>query len=697
MEKDFALLGLHPQLKPAFDTLRKYSNDTILPLLNEAGLLSVAWSLFFLPLADHFVTRVDVVARAQVLSLARAVLITHTDGATDAPSVALLVLLCGLPFDEIAKKLGCEAVPSDPVAPIEPPDDAVDLDGAESQLLAMEEEDFWAPDDDGGAGNAADATGDSGGRRKPSEALLWTAARLAVAKLSPAAKEALREGGRKLHAAFREVRAHLVPEAKARDDGDAFVRWTTLRDQWSLGAASARTKVSATAKSKEARPAAAPEEPLGRGERKRAPSRRFDDAEPSTKKPQVDPAREEEEALAAEMSARLVREQGKNIACVRQTLLSMLLSKMPDFVGLRLSPLPSKSLPYHLCESYFRLKDVARYLTGGVEAGVTLSSLFNVPSTVNAVILNGGRTFSTLSQQKGFKETATVTLKSEGRVFLDTLYGTPDERAAKRKEAEDVAKNRPDKRQHAPMGKLKPRVPVSKRRGRVTEQRFTSFLAKADEKGLFSKAPPTPPEPPPPPAAEPPPQSQFAIKFETRGELSSTFAEKMEWLKQRLIVALDPGQRWVVSGVVVRVVSYRVESIEGTEAAGDGKVKGEARPAPATVHVELEYRRLRVSGRKWSFIRFDDAACKAAEVSEAQKQVESIMKDFARDEFLRADPSKRVEDVCKTLNGNVTAKLNAAVDELLDEERVQRKDARLRHQKKLALELVRHIDNLGKR
>ena len=718
--------------------LRAYGREHVVPLIHAAGLVRCARTLFFVPLAQHMVTRVDVVCRSQLLSMARTLLFARTDGASDAPSLALVFIFCDASVEEITGVLKS--------------DGDVELDSA---LGAQ----HWDPADVEEARVGDDAADDDATNNRSNE-VLWKAARGEFQKLSPAAQKCVQDGGAALHREFANVRKMLQPAHQHGHVSEPFALWETLRDGWALGAPASREQVSAPPVRK---PREDPPADTGPGKRTRTASSRLQDIgarEP--KKPAVDPAAQKEQERAAKLAKRLVHPARSNIAYVRETLLRMVLAVLPMCAGLRLAQLPTKAMPVHVCRAYFGasgIKGLRAFLAGpNVDKSlITLSGLFNVPDTVSSIMFGGGRTFSTFTD-KAEKVTVTSTLMADaqrGQVKLDTIYGAPQDRAVKRDAAQRKAATRQAK------GKPTARVPVSKLRGRLTEKRFRSFVDAGAGKSALEN--PLPPPPPPPPPADPPepPKPQFNIKFATVGALHPHWQPKLDWLKQRLIVALDPGQRWVVSGVVVRLASYTV--VEGKTGDED------TAPVPPTVSLEFEYQRLRISGRRWQTYRFDEsgppvsedvvsamrqavesalsadegsapagpaegikrdmsgqgaagpnareelnpAAHAEREASGARPAVESIVADLAGEEFLLAEPAARIRHIKNLLvspnadagaaaaaaanNESVRAKLDAAVRDMLDEERVQRKDARVRHRKQLALQLVRHIDQLGRR
>ncbi len=94
----FEMLGLDQALAPTFHVLRDYCSERVLPLIQHAGLYNIVSSIFFGPLANHMVTRVDVVAKMQVLAMLRSVFCAHCEGASDAPSLTIVFAFCGLPL-----------------------------------------------------------------------------------------------------------------------------------------------------------------------------------------------------------------------------------------------------------------------------------------------------------------------------------------------------------------------------------------------------------------------------------------------------------------------------------------------------------------------------------------------------------------------------------------------------------------------
>jgi hypothetical protein len=169
----------------------------------------------------------------------------------------------------------------------------------------------------------------------------------------------------------------------------------------------------------------------------------------------------------------------------------------------------------------------------------------------------------------------------------------------------------------------------------------------------------------------------------------------LSWLCDHPIVTLDPGQRWIVSGIIARLLSFKVVVNDETNTA--------------TVELVFEFRKLRISGRKWMAYKYAVAGVGAAEEStveedleekfipQAAGQVQSLLAELADSKFLLAKPEDQLAQLQKMFageHGNVKERLDAAMVDVLDRERTLRTESRLLHQKRLSLDFVRKINSL---
>jgi hypothetical protein len=208
------------------------------------------------------------------------------------------------------------------------------------------------------------------------------------------------------------------------------------------------------------------------------------------------------------------------------------------------------------------------FLVGGFSDGAPLSS----------VRYSGGNFLSALSL-KHRKATATRLLKSNeshGKTTrLSDLYGSATEREKQREKVVETAVKRHGETSPKLRGPDN-RVPVSLKRGYVTDDRFFANVDELRSTGVFVKSSVQNPG-----ADSSGGDVLFTILLQSLGQLNKAHAEiLLSWLKEHPLLVFDPGLRWIVSGILARLIKYEM----GT----DGSVK-----------LEFAYRNVRVSGRKW--------------------------------------------------------------------------------------------------
>lgn len=653
--------GIHKELQDAFELLRQQGRRQVLEparALGLAGGVGVAdeeddaedddssevaettgpfKSLFVRALGDDMVTRLDVPARSQVVSILRTLFFIMSEGVSNNAFLTVYFAFSS------------------------------SLENARAELSLLEAEDMDDDEQNASSAAQADATNgeaflddeykpvddDSDKRAKSSACVLLSRARLAFQRALEEEKSLLLLAGEKL----QFVLNCLVPASVYGVAVTAFDRFDAFRKNSSFGVAKARTK--------------------GGGDATRRGQAPF---------------------------------QSESIGTIRDRLFSVLLEHIPDHPGLRPAPLPSKAVPWHLTASVFvAVPALRRYLAGPLSEEEkklfpnldssklstavlpeTLCSLFNIGgfsyrSTINSVLFNGGSYISAFSMDQK-KSSATRKLKSKpDGVKLDELYASAKERA----EAGSKAKEKATKRGANVKGP-DVRVPVAKKRGYVTENRYFEnleqlhgkaaeqekvrsgkrvetptlqrgvfFNARAEDAPLMNK----------PPLEEP---VQFVVKIQSDKQLWKNAELLLEWLKDHPLVVLDPGKRWVVRGIVARFV--------------DGTINN------GTLSLSFVYRGLRVSGRKWSFYTQDVDVGVPVECTELKKIVQSAL-DRMTKEFLQSHD--QVGDLKKIFAADgFVEELDESFSCLLDGRAVRRKETRLKHQQRIALNFCRTISSL---
>ena len=313
---------------------------------------------------------------------------------------------------------------------------------------------------------------------------------------------------------------------------------------------------------------------------------------------------------------------------------------------------------------------------------ISLPMLFPVGGFPNGVmnsIKYTGQGYFSAFCLKQVKRTATRVLKSNesrGRTTaLNALYNPPSERDAERQEAVRKAADRQDAKPGNMNGSAK-RVPTGKERGFVTADRFMNNMDQLkqefnnDLKERFNSGQ----SGRPPDSESDSHDVQFKIRLQSLGKLDKAHSEHvLKWLMDHPLVVLDPGLRWVLSGILARLIKSHVED--------DG-----------TVELVFEYRILRISGRKWA--QFEESAESDSFLEQKlEATVRGAVEKLSSPEFLKAnDKTEFVQRVFT--DDTFDDDLKASFDKILSEKAIRRKEARLAHQKKLSLQFVRRIDEL---
>ncbi len=659
--------GIHQALHSAFEKLRQFGRKHVFEPARALGLAGGAEikivaeedfdddddvgkvaktgpfkSIFVTSLGDDMVTRLDVPARSQVVSILRTLLFIFSEGVSNNAFLSVYFAFSSS-MANFQDELGV----------VEADDENVHDAASAAQTDAADGESFL--NDDFVPLDEVDAEKP---RRSSAEVLL-TRARLAYQVLHEHEKVLLRRGGQKLQFVLQS----LVPRSVYGDAAAAFDRFDAFRKKTSFGVAKARAKSDG--------------EVIRKGH---APF------------------------------------QSECIGTLRDRLFSVLLEHLPDHPGFRLAPLPSQAVALRLRASEFEaFPALRRYIAGALSeeekvlfpklysskldpapTSVTLSSLFDIGgfsngAKVNSVYFNGGSYISAFSMNQK-KASATRLLKANpDGVKLDALFGSPKERAEASAKAKETAAKR-----GANVDGPDCRVPVSKKRGCVTEERFFDNMEKlrhkADDKEenenrkrtvqssaqqqrrAFFKASVSedaPPKPPPDPA-EP---IQFVVKLQSNKDCWMHAELLLEWLKDHPLVVLDPGKRWVVRGIIARFV-------DGTINRNDGSVS-----------LAFMYRGLRVSGRAWNYCQKDVGVPVEDFKAELEKSVESVLERMTEKEFLQSDD--QIGDLSKIFaSASFACELDESCSRLLDGRAVRRKEKRLKHQGTIALNFCRKISRL---
>jgi hypothetical protein len=178
------------------------------------------------------------------------------------------------------------------------------------------------------------------------------------------------------------------------------------------------------------------------------------------------------------------------------------------------------------------------------------------------------------------------------------------------------------------------------------------------------------------------------LKLQSPANVREGWKVLLNWIIEHPIVSLDTGQRWIVSGIIARLLSFE-------EVKVDEKT--------TTVHLRFEFRKLRISGRQWMAHKFaaaDDDVVEEfiltqQEQTEAATKVQSLLTELTDTKFLCAKSEDQLATLQKMFAGvRVKERLDAAMEDILDRDQILRTESRLLHQKRLSLDFVRKIDSL---
>jgi len=179
-------------------------------------------------------------------------------------------------------------------------------------------------------------------------------------------------------------------------------------------------------------------------------------------------------------------------------------------------------------------------------------------------------------------------------------------------------------------------------------------------------------------------EPKFTIKLQSNAAPTIAAARAtLTWLLMHPLVVLDPGDRWVVSGIVAVLLSFDLKE------NADGGV---------FVDLDFAFRAVRVSGYKWSNYEFKAPEVPAEEQQAALNHVRSMLEEFTSPEFLTAAADVRSRKVSEVLAaGDALARLRAATADVMRQEQILRNEARKHHQRQMSLKFVRHLDELCRR
>jgi hypothetical protein len=156
----------------------------------------------------------------------------------------------------------------------------------------------------------------------------------------------------------------------------------------------------------------------------------------------------------------------------------------------------------------------------------------------------------------------------------------------------------------------------------------------------------------------------------------------LNWLLLHPMVVLDPGDRWIVSGIVAVLLEHELKRQD------DGSVN---------VELHFAFRAVRLSGYKWNHYHFEAPEVPIEAQRAAAQQVESLLKEFTSPEFLTATAEQRAAKVTEVMGAaDAQARLQAGMAHVMRPEQVLRDEARTKHQRRLALAFVRKIDKICK-
>lgn len=668
-EGELLSFGIAADLQAAFQSLRRLGHNIFLSL-PEALQTNMAFSsLFKQPLGDDATWRIDVPARGQLLGMLRLLLFLYTGGVTNDAALALYFVFT--PSLEGAEEELCGEVEEDG------DDYDVAADGEDLIAQAFVEE----GDNDSHVSEVAK-------KIVPTQVKFLMSCQLAWQRMSSSEQKAAFSGAK----AFRRKLLEIIPGdmLKLKDDGAAEPpqkvrqRGDVAERIFPPGSGEAMAKLTAW------------------------------DRFVCFKKGS---------SFGAKSGSESLQDKQGNIASVRARVFGLLMDELKSgdrdssHPGFCLSPLPRTAVAMSLQASMFYtsktgssssrdgaygskkdsygLEALRKWLIGppspeeqqalGVPSfdplddakvrKMTLPYLFPVGGFSNgaplsSVSYSGGGYLSALSLKQK-KTTATRLLKSNESnnklTFLPAMFGSKEKRDEKRAKAKEKAKKRhgaESQKLHGPDA----RVPVGQTRGYVTEQRFFENLSELRAMGKFftgSTEGDLPQDPGGP--------VLFTILLQSLAEPNMDHVKLLlAWLKEHPLVVLDPGLRWIVCGIVARLVKWEV--VDGT------------------IKLEFGYRRVRISGRKWNHYSESGLADSFGE-QQLEQTIRGAVDQLSDSAFLRAeDKTAFVQNMFGS--DLFPRQVEASFEKLLAKGPILRKEARLSHQKKLSLDFVRKIDSL---
>lgn len=651
--------------------LRTFFRETALKPLQELGLAMRAKSLAT-QVSEDTVTRADVSMRSQLLSAIQLLFFHACGGHSDSLHLAMLFA-----FSADAKS-ACDVLLASETEGNDDDVNAALFDSAFSNSDGDAAEEWMGDDADSAA------TGD-----ETPVSLSHTnhiaRCKAAYLRLSPTSRRAVLDGGEKVHDIMSQAMTDCSPVPEHIEE--PFQRWNFFMRASSIAPHSKSTPTDDSADAGSRRP-----------QRQAAADGRKRYTNPSAA------GAESAKDLASKANQKAWRNPRGSMPHVRAVILGEVLKFLPAAKGFRPAPMPEKSLPLRLYAEWFNAKKtdavvVGAQLTGplsdseklmqpefaplkefsGFGTEMSLQAVFNLSEPVSSVLFNSGNTISTLQKDRK-RISATKFLKTGTRNF-DDLYSNPRER----KDARTTAAQKAATNGNLLYKANHPRIPLSKTRGYVTEAREVENMqglvhdsngrpiASATESEAAAAAARGKND-------SEPPQAAFSVKFGSPENLQFDHDKTivlLKWLRAHPLVALDPGQRWAVSGVIVRVIDFELDYERGS------------------VNLSVQFRKLRLSGHKWNNCGRTNTTTTTTTTKEVENVVQSFFKPLLDSDFLRAQPEAQWQCLTEKFSTvDFSKALEATSAIMLDKERVLHKELRLTQQKEMALAFARKIDKL---
>ena len=333
------------------------------------------------------------------------------------------------------------------------------------------------------------------------------------------------------------------------------------------------------------------------------------------------------------------------ITSVRTNLVQHLLKIMPGYAGVKVAPLAHRCAPFPLSNSILRNCGILRkYLVGNlpIEDIGSLFSIGTLNTDINSIHFNGGN-FITAICLKHKETSISRFLKCEKGVVMNKVFESKDER----KQASMLAQNKNKKEGKAT------RVALPAQKGIVAEKVFFEKEIRVDEEKIEEEK-----------EIHSDDKPQFVLKLHMTPDRRENIERLLHWLKSHHIVALDPGIRWVVSGVICRLTEYTI----------DGEY----------VSLRFIFRRLRVSGHKFGY----------SHAYHDTREQNMILNRLTESSFNIASADIQHQQVNNILTEEGQAGLEAYGQHLLDHEVIEQNELRRLHQIRMSLRFVRHISSL---